>query len=59
MGVKVDNVDNLGKMFEEFAFDPFGDEIAKREAANLAEAEKFLQNEEMQIKRKEREEKKK
>lgn len=45
MGVKFDKTDDLGKMFEEFAFDPLGDELEKREKANQAEAEKFLQSE--------------
>lgn len=57
MGVKFNKTDDLGKMFEEFAFDPFGDELAKRDEANQAEADKFLEKEQAQLAKNKAEEK--
>lgn len=49
MGLKYNKIDNLGKLFEEFAIDP--DQVENQERANQAqkEAEYFLNKEQEQI----------
>lgn len=46
--------DKLEKLFEEFAFDPFQDEQARRDKIAQDEAEKFLKKEQEQLAKKKR-----